>query len=243
MSVTGPKFCDNGDTAGAYLLGALSEFEAASFELHLADCAQCQRDIHELASAVDVLGVSVPAMSAPPELGHRIRAIVRSEAELLSAAGPEADRPARRKRVWGRGFSLPRVAVAGTLAFGIVFGLAIGGTVLSGSNAASRVVTADILQRGIAKDASATVRITGQSGTLSVSNFPAPPTGRVYEVWLVKSGNTPQPTDALFSVNTQGRGTATVPGSLHGVREILVTAEPLGGSPHPTQDPIISAST
>jgi hypothetical protein len=95
----------------------------------------------------------------------------------------------------------------------------------------------------VAQNARAALDVTGQHGTLSVSHFPAPPAGRVYEVWELGSGGAPRPTDALFSVNSRGNGTVAVPGSLHGVREILVTAEPLGGSQAPTRKPIIAAST
>ncbi|MDQ6803600.1 MAG: anti-sigma factor, partial [Actinomycetota bacterium] len=87
------------------------------------------------------------------------------------------------------------------------------------------------------------LNITGQHGTLRVSNFPSPPAGRVYEVWELGAGKAPRPTDALFSVNSNGSGTVAVPGSLHGVREVLVTAEPLGGSQVPTRSPIVEAST
>ena len=101
MSVSGPKYCGDGDTAAAYVLRALPEDEAYTFELHLAGCARCQRDIHQLSAAAD----------------------------------------------------------------------------------------------------------------------------------------------ALFSVNSQGSGTVAVPGTLHGVHEILVTAEPLGGSLVPTSKVILEATT
>jgi anti-sigma-K factor RskA len=247
VSVSGPKYCGKGDTAGAYVLGALPEDEAYAFELHLAACATCQRDIHQLASAADMLGTAVPAVPAPPDLGVRIKRIVRAEAELLRAAGPEADRPAQKSRVrdffGGRGMVRPRIAVAGTLAVGLLVGLVVGATSLGGSTPSTRAISAQVLQPGVAHGASATLHVTGESGTLSVSHFPSPPTGRVYEVWLLGSGKAPRPTDALFSVDSSGNGTVAVPGSLHGVREILVTAEPLGGSPHPTRSPIIAAPT
>ncbi len=248
-----PSDCERRDTASAYLLGALPEHEVFSFERHLADCAQCQSDIHELTSAVDLLGGAVPAMAAPPELGERIRGIVRAEAELLRAAGPDADRPVPAPRRRFRGLAMrirvpelslrPRIAVATTLAVGALCGLVVGATLLGGSTPRTRTISADILQPGVAQDASATLHITGQSGTISVSNFPSPPAGRVYEVWLQGAGRMPRPTDALFSVNSKGSGTVAVPGSLHGVREVLVTAEPLGGSLVPTRSPIMEAST
>jgi anti-sigma-K factor RskA len=248
MSALGPKYCGKGDTAGAYLLGALPEDESYSFELHLSSCAQCQRDVHQLASAANGLGTAVPMVTAPPELGQRIRSIVRAEAELLQAAGPEADRPVRRSRArpaWlgGGSWPAPRIAVAATLAVGLLCGVLVGSTLLGGSTPGTRTISAQVLQPGVAHDASAALAVTGQRGTLSVSHFPAPPAGRVYEVWKLGSGGAPRPTDALFSVNSRGNGTVAVPGSLHGVREILVTAEPLGGSPAPTRKPILVAST
>ncbi|MDQ6776154.1 MAG: anti-sigma factor [Actinomycetota bacterium] len=242
MSASGPKQCGNSDTAAAYVLGALPDDEAHSFELHLAGCARCQRDVHHLASAAEALGTAVPIVAAPPELGQRIRAIVRAEAELLQAAGPEADRPAAKAR--GRWRSMrPRIALGGTLAAGLACGLAVGAVVLGTSSTATRAISAEVFQPGVAHDASATLNIAGERGTLDVSHLASPPAGRVYEVWKLGTGTTPRPTDALFSVNTNGSGTVAVPGSLRGVRKILVTAEPLGGSQSPTGQPVIEADT
>jgi anti-sigma-K factor RskA len=133
--------------------------------------------------------------------------------------------------------------VAITLAAAAACGLAVGATVLGGASPRTRTISAQVLHPAVAREARATLQITGERGTLSVSHFPSPPAGRVYEVWLLGSGSSPRPTDALFSVNTHGSGTVAVPGSLRGVREILVTAEPLGGSPAPTRTPILEART
>ncbi|MDQ6806261.1 MAG: anti-sigma factor [Actinomycetota bacterium] len=243
MSVSEPKYCGNSDTAGAYVLGALPDDEAYAFELHLAGCARCQRDIDQLSTAADALGTAVPTVPAPPELGDRIRAIVRAEAELLQAAGPAADRPVVKARGSRWGWMRPRFAAGGALAAGLACGLLVGAVVLGGSPASTRAISAQVLQPGVARAASATLNITGERGTLRVSNFPSPPAGRVYEVWELGAGKAPRPTDALFSVNSKGSGTVAVPGSLHGVREVLVTAEPLGGSQVPTRSPIVEAST
>jgi anti-sigma-K factor RskA len=69
---------------------------------------------------------------------------------------------------------------------------------------------------------------------LIVSSMPEPPIGEVYEVWLNGPGARPRATDALFTVTSAGNGSVEVPGSLHGVREVMVTSEPLGGSSSPT---------
>ena len=65
--------------------------------------------------------------------------------------------------------------------------------------------------------------------------MPAPPPGRIYEVWLEHGTAAPQPTDALFSVTSPAAGSVGVPGDLHGVSKVLVTDEPLGGSLKPTR--------
>ncbi len=66
-----------------------------------------------------------------------------------------------------------------------------------------------------------------------------PPFGEVYELWLDRPGAPPRPTDALFTVTRAGSADVQIPGSLRGVRSVLVTAEPLGGSPSPTSAPIL----
>jgi hypothetical protein len=71
--------------------------------------------------------------------------------------------------------------------------------------------------------------------------MPQSPPNHVYEVWI-KRGGAPQPTDALFTVSSAGNATVGVPGSVAGVKEILVTAEPTGGSKVPTSTPVIVAN-
>ncbi|HEX5851838.1 MAG TPA: anti-sigma factor [Solirubrobacteraceae bacterium] len=80
----------------------------------------------------------------------------------------------------------------------------------------------------------ASLRRIGHRGELKLSGMPQPPIGEVYQVWLGRTGRPPQPTDALFTVTSAGSATVDIPGSLRGVREVMVTAEPLGGSASPT---------
>lgn len=81
----------------------------------------------------------------------------------------------------------------------------------------------------------ASLHRAGSRAELTVSKMAEPPIGEVYEVWLVGPSATPRPTDALFTVTRKGSGTVDVPGGLrHGVKEVLVTSEPLGGSATPT---------
>jgi hypothetical protein len=100
----------------------------------------------------------------------------------------------------------------------------------------TRVVRAQVLAPG----ASGFVRVSGGQAQLTLTGMPETSPGRVYEVWVKRTG-APSPTDALFTVTSAGRATVGVPGGVSGVREVLVTSEPLGGSPAPTRDPTVIA--
>jgi hypothetical protein len=70
--------------------------------------------------------------------------------------------------------------------------------------------------------------------------MPQTPRGRVYELWLKRAG-APEATDALFTVSSRGDATVGVPGSVSGVKLVMVTSEPLGGSSRPSGSPVVLA--
>jgi hypothetical protein len=228
--------CEQGVEAAAYVLGALDEAEVDAYRAHLAGCAACREEVLQLQPVVDSLAVGVPRALAPDGLRARLMAVVHAEAELLHAAGHEADRPARARARW-RFRLFPALAAAGALAAGLLIGaLTIGG----GSSQRTQIIQATVSSPGV--HATAALRKTGTHVELNVAGLPAPPLGRIYEVWLEHGSQPPQPTDALFSVTGAGNGAVGVPGDLRGVSKVLVTDEPLGGSLHPTRAPIIVAS-
>jgi hypothetical protein len=220
--------------AAAYVLSALEETEARSFDEHLAGCPICREEVAQLQSVADALAAGVPRVEAPTGLRARIMATVYTEAELLSAAGHGADRvaPARSVR---RGL-IPALAAAAALGVGVLVGaLAIN----TGSSQRTEVIRAAVAIPG--HRVTAELRKVGTHLQLVVEGMPAPPPGRIYEVWLERGTAAPEPTDALFSVTTTGAGSVGVPGNLQGVSDVLVTAEPLGGSLKPTRTPVIVA--
>jgi hypothetical protein len=232
-----PYSCERCIDAAAYVLGALEDHEVPSFHEHLVDCAICRAEIAQLQSVADSLAVGVAPMVVPEELRGRIMATVHAEAELLNAAGHGADRPERARSRW-RWRWVPTVAAAGSLAVGILVG-ALAFNTGGGSRQPTRVVQALVVSPG--HQATAALRTSGSHMELQVSGLPAPPPGRIYEVWLEKGTQAPVPTDALFSVTGQGKGTVLVPNGLRGVSEVLVTDEPIGGSLKPTRSPVIVA--
>lgn len=226
------------DCAGAYVLGAMAPDERERFEVHLRACTICSDEVDELRPAAQALPMASPQMVPPQVLKDRIMAEVEREAELLAQAGESADRSApaqpRRGRGWWTlsGWRLAPVAAALLIA-GVLAGTALNGT-------GTRTIGADVKAPG----ASAELRVAGEKATLVARNLPAPPSGRVYEVWVMPKGSkTPKPTSVLFVPRGDGSAEAAIPGSVSDTQKVLVTDEPPTGSDTPTGDVILSATT
>jgi hypothetical protein len=229
--------CEERGLAAAYVLAALEQAEAMRYREHLDSCAVCNADVASLQPVADSLATGVPHAVASEDLRARVMASVRSEAELLHAAGAGADRPAPARTRWH-----PRrpQAIATALAMGV--GLSIGVLAIdTGSHAPTTHVTPAKLA-SLPLGARAYLRQSGDHAELVVSGVSQPPRGEIYELWLAREGRAPQATDALFGVTHGGSASVNVPGDLAGVRQVMVTAEPLGGSAHPTSLPIIVAT-
>ncbi len=239
------------EDAAAYVLGALTEEEHERFTVHLEGCSDCREEVARLQVAADALPLAAPQMTAPPELKRRVMVAVGGGAgeretgtageahdggEVHSGAAEPRVRRSRRARRSSNGspgrWALGAVGAAAAAAI-VLAVIALAG---SGGGGGSRLVRAQVLAPG----ASASLRVTGGRAELLVDGMPQVPARRTYQVW-VQRGGAPQPTDALFSVSGSGGATVAVPGSIAGVRAVLVTAEPLGGSRTPTPPALIVA--
>ncbi len=213
------------DSVAAWALGALPESERRPFEEHLSGCAVCREDADELRRAADALPGAVPQVAPPPAVRERVMAVVNAEAQLLAAAGPAADRPERRR------WRVPRLLPAGFAAAALAAALFV--AVIGGG---TTTVDAQVAAAG----ATAQLEISDDSARLVGARLPAPPPGRVYQVWLQRDGEV-EPTDALFSVTRDGRASVAV-GDVDGVDKVMVTDEPAGGSAEPTGELLLSAT-
>jgi anti-sigma-K factor RskA len=233
------------DAAAAYVLEALPASDQRDFEIHLESCPVCREEMQELRMAADALALAAPPMPAPPELRSRVMAVVEREAELLRAAGPEADRPARSRRrpkwrsvvagAWLRPvFAVPLILAL--LVLGGVVGLVAGGGF---DDDGVRTVRAQV-DPDLAPGAQVRLEVGSRGATLVAERLPAPPEGRVYQVWVKRPDADPEPTSTLFLPRRDGSAAAAVPGSLEGTEAVLVSHEPPGGSPSPTSPPILS---
>jgi anti-sigma-K factor RskA len=211
----------------AYALGALEPAEAEALARHIETCSICRDELDSLRSVVDLLPISAPAFEAPPPLRRQVRRAIDAEPRVSARERTSRSGGSRLPR-WA---SRPALAVAGGLA-AVAIALVI---VFTTGGSSTRVVSAQVTGPG-----RASLKISGGHGELVVRQFTPPPKGKIYEVWLVRGAHAPQPTSALFGVTADGSGDVEVPGSLHGVSQVLVTPEPAGGSRVPTHAPVIA---
>ncbi|MGZ8633612.1 MAG: anti-sigma factor [Solirubrobacteraceae bacterium] len=238
--------CARHDDAGSYVLRALPDDEHDRFEAHLATCEACRREVADLQMAADTLPLAAVQVGPPPELRERIMTVVRSEAELLNAAGARADEPQReparaRRRRW-RWPTLSLRPLSAALAAGVLVAAGVvGGVVLSGGSYTSTVT--GTVRIASAPSARASLQLSDETTKLEVRRMPPPPSGKVYQVWLKRPNQNPAPTTALFRTDANGSADVEIQrGRLKGVEQVLVTAEPDGGSMAPTSAPVIVAS-
>jgi anti-sigma-K factor RskA len=234
--------CSEREQAAAYVLGALEHDEAKRYREHLEGCSICAADVASLQPIISLLSVAAPRVTAPRTLHDHVMSSVRSEAEVLRAAGPAADRPRPRRRARLPRLQLGRLQVAVASAAALGVGVLLGAVVINpGSKATTPLVTPAQLS-SVPSTARAFLRQSGGHTELVVLGLPQPPSGKIYEIWLAPAGKEPLPTDALFGVTRRGGASVDVPGNLSGIHQVLVTAEPAGGSSHPTSTPIIAAT-
>jgi anti-sigma-K factor RskA len=216
------------DELAAYLLGALEPGEAAELERHLAGCEECRTELDWLRPAVQLLPESVERVEAPPELRGRLMEQVRSEAESAPAA--------RSTRRWSiGGWSLRPLAglAALVLVVAAVAAYAIGSGDSGGANTTTVVA-------GHSPGVVAEVVRDGGSGTLHLANLHQLPSNKVLQAWVERDGRVVS-AKTLFVPNQDGTASATID-DMEGVKTVMVTAEPRGGSVQPTSSPIVSVS-
>ncbi len=229
-----------GGNAAPYVLGALTEQEHEAFRGHLQSCAVCREEVAALQLVADALPAAAPQLSAPPELKRRVMSSVRADARASTSA-QRARRASGAPRL-ARGRARPAAVAAESRRRRARGGRrrARRGRARSGGGAGggTRVIRAQV----IVPRASASLSVSDGHAQLNVIGMPQSAPGHVYEVWLKRSpSGDPQPTDALFTVAADGAASVGVPGSVDGVREIMVTSEPLGGSRVPTLPALIVA--
>jgi anti-sigma-K factor RskA len=212
----------------AYLLDGLDPQDASGFRQHLASCARCQADERWLRAAVDVLPSSVQQLEPPPALRMRMMSTIRTEA----AADQESEGGEARRRLFGLGFR-PAAALASVAI--LVAGIA-GYLIGKDEDTSVTTVRAPAAQE---QPARWSIVRTGDIAVLRVRRLPPPRPRHVYQAWLAR-GKQVEPS-SLFTLQRDGSASAAIPDSLKGVKAVMVSEEPKGGSSKPTSKPVLIA--
>ena len=234
--------------AGAYALDALTEIERAGFARHVAECETCAAEVAELTETASRL--SAVAWEQPPA---RLRdAVLREVAgtRQITATRHRADRPANDVRTWRRRTALAvaagMVALAGMGAVWVVQEQRVSDAqqvalqLQDGQARLSQIVAAgDATLRTTTVPGGGTVTVAVSrrldDAVVLMNNLPAPPDGKVYQLWLIR-GTTPS--SLMVMASGQRSGVAPVNG-VGGVDTIGVTIEPTGGSQLPTLPTVV----
>jgi anti-sigma-K factor RskA len=266
--MTSPTHDELRELTGAYVLGMLSDAERNRFEVHLATCAECAREVQDLTVVAAAVPHAVPQQDPPRELRARVlkHAVAASQLEPIG--------PVRYDR---RG--LPAwLAVAASIA-AVALGLyslslreRVGDLENRLREANARVAEAqgDLqIARAAADRANQLaavleapdvrrIELAGQKGAPSAAgrafwspsrglvftatNLPPVSPGRQYQLWVIPPGGKPI-SAGLLDLQSGGIATVLVDArTAASVQTVAVTVEPAGGVPQPTGEMVLAGT-
>jgi hypothetical protein len=167
--------------AGLQALGILEGEELEHFEQHAARCERCR-----LMVQLDGEALALAAPEMEPSADFKARLMQRAAAELR--AQPKIV-PFRRRAPW-------QSLIAAVLVLGVVGG--------GGYAYENQVVASYALAGSASGSAVVNVRRSG-AAELDMSGVPNPPSGFVYEAWVIPPGSSP------IAVGTTPQGDAKLP--------------------------------
>jgi len=229
--------------SGAYAVDALDPFERAQFEKHLASCAECQAEVASLQEATATLGETV--QSAPPaDLRNRLLADIKTIRPLPPETTPVVKAPETNVR------TLPvRRRLVGLAVAAAVLGVAGVGTVVWQQQQTTSDQTMSVADRVLQAADAKRVNVTLPGGVtasvirsvsegravLVTHDMPAPPSGRVYELWLQTRAGKMVPAGTM---GKPGSRPVLLKGDATDATGVGITVEPDGGSDSPSTEPI-----
>lgn len=249
------------DLAEVYALNAVDDAERAAIESYLASAPQAEhaafdervRQARETlatsftaeedppAGLLDRIMASLPAqnLTVPPVVARPVREpSEHSVTDDLDAARKRRD---ERRRPQGMRNWLVGVAAAAIIALG---GVGVGAYVANQNDPLNQVMQAGDVQQ-------ATVRVAGGgTATVSVStsrdaivvkmnDVPAPPPGKVYQMWLIPKDGSAPVSQGLMDAEALSKP-AVVKG-ISTAAALGITVEPTGGSASPTTPTVAEA--
>lgn len=226
---------------GAYVLDAVDDLERAAFDRHLRECENCRVEVDELRAASARLADgawSVP----PPGLRDEVMTAIGRTRQLSPAAPAKTRRDASRLR---RLTAAAAVVVAAVGAGAAVYqvqdqrvrreqGIA---AAARASEARVRAILAapDLVTHEETLSDGGRVTVASSrlhdAGVIVLDADGAPSSGRVFQLWTIRPGGTPEPVGRMIPGQT---AVVQLVEGLPGVTEVGVTVEPDAAATTPT---------
>ncbi len=204
-----------------------------AYRAHLETCAVCRDEVSAFGAVADVLPLGAPPQTPPRALKRRVMATVRAEAHARGAA-----RAARRRQRLVARSRGPALAVAAALAHW-PRRRSSSALTLGGRERATRVDPRQHRPRRAPRPACGSPAAAAELVVVEDAGAAAGQGLR----GVARRGRTRRrrrPPRCSASPR-RARPTSTCPGDLHGVSQVMVTAEPAGGSRVPTHAPVLVA--
>ena len=233
--------------SGAYAVDALDDLERARFEAHLETCADCRAEVAGLLEATTLLAETT-AVQPPAHVRDAVLAGIATVRPMPPVVDPssQSDREApggSSRRRWPSKFHAGALVAAAAVVAAVGIGVVVAEPWDQGTSqtpsAADRVLAAPDAQTVATKvgDATATVVVSRSQGkaVLLTEDMPAPPDGKVYELWL----QTPE--DEMVPAGLMPPGanqTVLLEGDASDAVGVGITIEPEGGSKEPSLPPV-----
>jgi anti-sigma-K factor RskA len=226
------------DALPAYALGSLDEAETRLVSDHIAGCYLCRKELSSYQEIAGELALAAPDAIPPTDLKRRL-------VERIQGLDRNPPQPAHGRMIQRL---LP---LGGIVSLFLILALATATALLWQRMDRMEVLTGPQGMRAIALQSSVVaptasgiviIGANGLNGVLVVDQMPPLATGREYQLWLERDG---QSTSAgIFPVDESGyRGVRiAVPQSLLEYSNARVTIEPAGGSATPTGEQVLGGS-
>jgi anti-sigma-K factor RskA len=244
-----------------YVLGELDATQRREVEAHLPGCAACAKDVRELTAAFHSIGVAERPVAPPAALRARVLAQMQSGP---TAVKPVVDRRLSR---WTSNAWLLAVAATVIVALGSLLVQSMRRTAgltdaLRRADLVYEEITERLAQNDTQADLAVSILTAGDMRRIELSagdasrealgrayfspskgllivadQLPEPPSGRVYQVWLIGNRSAGPVSAGLLTSPRTGRGMLIVPapsGVAGDTVTVAITDEPPGGLPSPT---------
>lgn len=248
------------EDVAVYALGSLGPRDAERVREHLQTCEECREEYVQLAPAAESLAYSVESCSdaangavvASPLLKTRIMQRVRSDTEVPQRSNI-AQMRAVRPIVWPA-YAVAAVCLLVALLTGIL-NISLNdqlrqrgsdlaqsqthSTLLARQLAAQRAMLADLVSSSSQRYSvtGGSVVLHGKRLYLAMDALAAPPKGKVYQAWTLRTGAARMTPSVTFVPDAEGVAVVPVPVNASTIGAVAISVEPEGGSKQPTSTP------